>query len=91
MLNKLKILCRHYVSERYKIKNPLFPCNGPGVINSLPESMEGVVLYERYINLAKWDDIADLLMYSTSNIFRLHALGLNEVEAILNESNRDDV
>lgn len=38
MLNKLKILCRHYVSERYKIKNPLFPCNGPGVINSLPES-----------------------------------------------------
>ena len=38
MLNKLKILCRHYVSERYKIKIPLFPCNGPGVINSLPES-----------------------------------------------------
>ena len=38
MLNKLKILCRHYVSERYKIKNPLFPCNGTGVINSLPES-----------------------------------------------------
>ena len=55
------------------------------VINSLPESMEGVVLYERYINLAKWDDIADLLMYSISNVFRLHALGLNEVEAILNE------
>ena len=38
MLNKLKILWRRYVSERYKIKNPLFPCNGTGVINSLPES-----------------------------------------------------
>ena len=44
---------------------------------------EGQVLYERYVNLLTWEDVAEKLKYSQSNVFKLHRQALVEVELIL--------
>lgn len=41
---------------------------------------EGTVLYERYIQLHKWEDIAETMHFSTRNIFLLHQKALALVE-----------
>ena len=64
MLNKLKILCRHYVSEQYKIKNPLFPCNGAGVINNLPESPQNAPSNTPFFALRSFNIVSFLHTYS---------------------------
>lgn len=55
------------------------------MLNSLPVGMPGQVLYERYINLTKWDTIAGLFHYSLRAIFKLHEQGLKLVEVRLND------
>ena len=60
MLNKLKILCRHYVSEQYKIKNPLFPINGPRVINNLPESPQNAPSNTHFFALRSFNIVSFL-------------------------------
>ena len=52
-------------------------------INSLPPGMSGVVLYERYINLSKWEDIAKLLHYSLRGILKIHGQALIEVDTLI--------
>ena len=54
------------------------------VINRVSPGVKGAILYERYIHLAKWGDIAELLTYSISNVFKLHGQALEEVEEIIN-------
>lgn len=54
------------------------------VINRVSPGVKGAILYERYIHLSKWEDIAELLTYSISNVFKLHGQALEEVEEIIN-------
>lgn len=48
-------------------------------INSIP-GIEGIVLYERYINMLTWEQIAEKLYYSSSGIFYAHSRALDIVE-----------
>lgn len=41
---------------------------------------EGTVLYERYVQLHKWEDIAETMHFSMRNIFHLHQKALALVE-----------
>jgi len=43
----------------------------------------GDVLHERYVNLRKWREIADVLGYSEENCFALHRKGLDMVEEVI--------
>ena len=43
----------------------------------------GDVLRERYVNLRKWREIADVLGYSEENCFALHRKGLDMVEEVI--------
>ena len=43
----------------------------------------GDVLRERYVNLRKWREIADVLGYSEENCFALHRKGLDIVEEVI--------
>ena len=43
----------------------------------------GDVLRERYVNLLKWEEIADVLGYTERNCHYLHDKGINAVEALI--------
>ena len=43
----------------------------------------GEVLRERYVNLLKWEEIADVLGWSERNVFYLHDKGLEIVEDLI--------
>lgn len=45
--------------------------------------LKGDILYERYINLKRWDDIADLLHVSRRHVTRLHGDVLIELKDVL--------
>lgn len=45
--------------------------------------LKGDILYERYINLRRWDDIADLLHVSRRHVTRLHGDVLIELKDVL--------
>lgn len=51
-------------------------------IQSIPEEV-GAVLYARYIQLKRWDDVADAVNYSKRQVFRLHEEGLRIVGEII--------
>lgn len=53
------------------------------VIDGIPD-IEGRVLYERYINLHKWEEICILLHYSWNGIHHVHRRALEAVEMVLN-------
>ena len=53
------------------------------VIHDIPE-VEGDLLYERYINLHRWEDICVLLHYSWNGIHKAHRRALQIVENKLN-------
>ena len=50
------------------------------LINGI-DGTEGDILYERYINLRKWEEICVLVHMSWRQVHRLHAKGLREVES----------
>lgn len=52
------------------------------VIADVP-GIEGQVLYERYINLHKWEEICILLHYSWRGIHKVHKRALDIVERAL--------
>lgn len=54
------------------------------VIIDIPD-IEGKILYERYINLLTWEQIADKLYYSYSGLFYAHGRALNIVEKRLSK------
>ena len=48
------------------------------------EGIEGELLYERYINLHKWEEICILLHYSWHGVHAVHRRALATVERALN-------
>lgn len=50
------------------------------------DDVEGDLLYERYINLHRWEDICVLLHYSWNGIHKAHRRALRIVENKLNNS-----
>ena len=52
-------------------------------INRIP-GIEGVALYQRYIQLLGWREIADNLVYSESGIFKVRERALKIAERMLN-------
>lgn len=49
------------------------------------DGIEGDILYERYINLLTWEQIAERLYYSDSGLYYAHQRALALVEGRLNE------
>ena len=49
------------------------------------DGIEGDILYERYINLLTWEQIAERLYYSDSGLYYAHQRALAIVEGRLNE------
>ena len=52
-------------------------------LNRIP-GIEGVVLYQRYVQLLGWKEIADNLIYSESGIFKVRERALAIAERMLN-------
>ena len=48
------------------------------------DGVEGDVLFERYINLRKWEEICVVMSYSWNGIHKVHRRALAIVEAQLN-------
>lgn len=51
---------------------------------SIVPDIEGKVLYERYIQMRKWEEICVRLNYSWKGIHLVHRRALNIVESIIN-------
>ena len=51
-------------------------------VNAVP-GPAGAVLYERYINLRSWRQVAETLHYSKRHCHNLHKRGLNIVEGLI--------
>lgn len=47
------------------------------------DGVRGQILYERYINLKKWEDVADAVCYEERHTRRLHDDALRIVEHVL--------
>ena len=47
------------------------------------EGIKGKILYERYINLKKWEDVAEAVCYEERHTRRLHDDALRIVEHVL--------
>lgn len=56
-------------------------------INRIP-GIEGVALYQRYIQLMGWREIADNLIYSESGIFKVRDRALKIAERMLNNEEK---
>jgi len=52
-------------------------------INKIP-GIEGAVLYQRYVQLLSWREIAENLIYSESGIFKIRERALMIAERMLN-------
>ena len=52
------------------------------MIRTLPDETQQAVLYARYINCGRWEDIAAGMNYSWKHIFRLHGKALQSFAAI---------
>jgi len=49
------------------------------------DGIEGDVLYHRYINLLKWEEICLIVHYSWPNTMRIHRRALDIVQKIIDE------
>lgn len=58
-------------------------------LNRIP-GIEGVVLYQRYVQLLGWKEIADNLIYSESGIFKVRERALAIAERMLNNDKEQD-
>lgn len=58
-------------------------------INRIP-GIEGVALYQRYIQLLGWREIADNLVYSESGIFKVRERALKIAERMLNNDSEEN-
>lgn len=47
------------------------------------DGYEGLLLYERYINLLEWESVAEKLGYTVSGVYKLRRRALEAVEDIL--------
>lgn len=55
------------------------------------DGIEGDILYERYINLLTWEQIAERLYYSDSGIYYAHQRALDIVERRLSSAGGEDL
>lgn len=53
--------------------------------------VKGQVLYERYINLKKWEDVAAAVNYEERHTRRIHAEALRDVEELLTDPSKYSV
>lgn len=51
-------------------------------IEQIP-GIKGEILYERYINCAAWEQIADRVYYSLGYVQRLHRQALEELQSVI--------
>jgi DNA-directed RNA polymerase specialized sigma subunit len=58
-------------------------------LNRIP-GIEGVVLYQRYVQLLGWKEIADNLIYSESGIFKVRERALMIAERMLNNDSEQN-
>ena len=63
--------------EALEIKQEIF------AVISMIQGIEGDVLFGRYIELRRWDEIAEALHYSTQGIYRIHGRALQIVTDLL--------
>lgn len=56
------------------------------VITKVEDPLEGEVLFSRYIELKKWEKIADEMIYSTRNLYYIRDKAYRSVEKIIKES-----
>ena len=63
--------------EAIRIRQKVFD-----VINHIPGD-QGVILYERYIDLKSWDDIASKVGYSKRHVYNIHKEALDSVKHFL--------
>ena len=73
---KILKLCGELDSQLSEVK---------ALINLLPDSPIKIVMWRRYVNRQKWEQIAEVMSYSWANVHKLHAKGLN---CILREVNK---
>jgi len=71
--------CRQEITRLLDIQREL-----KGLIEQVPKDSVRFILYERYINFKKWEDIAEIVNYSVVHVHRLHRQGLNELNMLLN-------
>ncbi len=57
------------------------------MIHKLEDARYIDILYERYVNLRRIEDIAEHKPYSTGHAWRLHNEAIKEFQEVLNESN----
>ena len=55
------------------------------------DGIEGDILYERYINLLTWEQIAERLYYSGSGLYYAHQRALDIVERRLSSAGGEDL
>lgn len=48
------------------------------------QGVEGDVLYEKYINLKPWEDVAKAVGYSERQVFNIHGNALQQIRIALN-------
>lgn len=58
-------------------------------LNRIP-GIEGVALYQRYVQLLGWKEIADNLIYSESGIFKVRERAMAIAERMLNDDKGQD-
>ncbi len=56
------------------------------IIEQLEDRLQYTVLHKRYVNLMKFEDIAEEQHYSSRWILKVHSKGLNNIQNILNSS-----
>lgn len=52
------------------------------MIKMLPDETQQAVLYARYINCSRWENIASDMGYSWRGIFKIHGLALKNFERV---------
>jgi len=52
---------------------------------------KGVILYKRYIELTKWEDIAEQLSYSEKNVYHIHSQALDYLQNMLDKEAPDQI
>jgi DNA-directed RNA polymerase specialized sigma24 family protein len=61
------------------------------MIKALPDSQQQAVLYARYINCMRWEDIAVEMHYSWKGIFKLHGRALQAFERVHGSTLKESV
>lgn len=59
-----------------------FRIDAKAMIRALPDETQQAVLYARYINCNRWENIASDMGYSWRGVFKIHGLALKNFERV---------